>query len=404
MLAESAEKVETLGDEWFEQVPLGNGWFWILRPDVGDPGLPAFGLTDETAKIDLNTIDYERLRLVEGMTDDLAASIIDWRDEDEEPTDGIGAEGQVYLSRDPGHAAKNTAYESVEELLFVEGMDRQLLYGDGTAPPLGQIGGITSGDRPFENQAYRARGFYDLFTIWSMEPMTSWEEDEDRINVKDDGSRQALAELFVEVFGESRGNELAGRIPPGQAVVDIFDFASRLQMDPLELAQIEDRITVADNQTITMTGQGGQVVIQVTSGPPRGKINVNWAPREALLTLPNLEESDVDALIARRATEIYNDPHSIAWVMEVLESKAIGLGRFITGRGAVYSADIVALSGNGRAFRRVRIVVDTSPESGPRIVYRRDLTDLGWPMDPELLSSLRNGGQSQQMMGTGRFR
>ena len=88
--------------------------------------------------------------------------------------------------------------------------------------------------------------------------------------------------------------------------------------------------------------------------------------------------------------------------MEMLESKAIGLGSFITGRGAVYSADIVAVSGNGRAFRRVRIVVDTAGESGPRIVYRRDLTDLGWPMDPQILQGLRNG--EKQNMGTGRFR
>ena len=402
MLAESTEPVEMLEETWFEEVSLGGGYFWLLRPDVGDAELPVFGLTDESAKLDINSMDYERLRLVPGMTDELAANIVDWRDEDEDPTDGIGAEAQVYLSRDPGHEAKNGEYESVEELMLVEGMTHDVLYGDGTAPPLGEPGGLTSGNRAFESDGYRAQGLYDLFTIWSAEPSKSWEEGEDRIDVNSDESRQALTELLVEVFGEARGNELAGRLP-NQDVLDIFDFASRLQMEALELAEIEDRITVAATQTITMSGgEGGQVVIQVINGAPRGKINVNWASRDALVTLPELEEADVDALIARRSTEIYNDPHSIAWVMDVLGAKSIGLGRYITGRGAVYSADILAVSGNGRAFRRVRIVVDTSGENGPRIVYRRDLTDLGWPMAPEVLKSLRSG--QQQNMGTGRFR
>ena len=114
LLAESVDPVETLQESYYEAVPLGSGYFWNLRPDYGDAEMAVFGITDESAKLDLNTLDYERLRLLPGMTDELAASIVDWRDEDDEPTEGIGAESQVYLSRSPGHNAKNQPFETVE--------------------------------------------------------------------------------------------------------------------------------------------------------------------------------------------------------------------------------------------------------------------------------------------------
>jgi hypothetical protein len=60
------------------------------------------------------------------------------------------------------------------------------------------------------------------------------------------------------------------------------------------------------------------------------------------------------------------------------------------GQSYMYSADIVAVSGDGRAFRRVRIVVNgRQPPS--RIIFRKDLTDLGWPLPPEIRTALRAG-------------
>ena len=70
----------------------------------------------------------------------------------------------------------------------------------------------------------------------------------------------------------------------------------------------------------------------------------------------------------------------------------MGLGNLITTTSSQYSADILAASIDGRAFRRVRIVVDiSSTNAPPRIIYRRDLTDRGWPLDPQTLAGLREG-------------
>jgi hypothetical protein len=83
----------------------------------------------------------------------------------------------------------------------------------------------------------------------------------------------------------------------------------------------------------------------------------------------------------------------------VLKERSVGLGNQITGRGGQYSADIVAVSGDGRAFKRVRIVADATgggTTATPRILYRRDLTDQGWPLDRAILESLRGGGSIQE--------
>ena len=127
------------------------------------------------------------------------------------------------------------------------------------------------------------------------------------------------------------------------------------------------------------------------TAPAVDPINVNSAPAAVLRCLPGLTDDDVNALLAARTAAVQNDPTSTQWFNDTLKGKASGIATRIIGQGKQFSADIVAVSGNGRAFKRVRIVVDTS-QTPAAIVYRRDLTDGGFPLDPSILTSLRNGG------------
>jgi len=65
------------------------------------------------------------------------------------------------------------------------------------------------------------------------------------------------------------------------------------------------------------------------------------------------------------------------------------------------SADIVAVSGDGRAFERYRMVYDGSGES-PRLVLWQRLTHLGWPLDASILTSLRSGASLAELPRTTR--
>ncbi len=109
-----------------------------------------------------------------------------------------------------------------------------------------------------------------------------------------------------------------------------------------------------------------------------------------MLCLPGLEESDADALVSYREANS-DELDSIAWVTQVLDQeKATGIGSYITVRSYQYSADIVCLSGNGRAYKRYRAILDTQ-DGTPRVVYWRSLTHFGWPLQPEIVAALRKG-------------
>jgi len=128
-----------------------------------------------------------------------------------------------------------------------------------------------------------------------------------------------------------------------------------------------------------------------------GLINVNTAPREVLLCLPGLTDSDVAALLAKRAQNTAGSTDT-RWVANALSNeKAAAIRNLITGSTFQFSADIVSIAGSGRAFRRCRIVIDAS-NSPPKVIYRQDWTGLGWPLQPQILAYLRAGKPLEQIV------
>src|SRR5207244_2576366 len=139
-------------------------------------------------------------------------------------------------------------------------------------------------------------------------------------------------------------------------------------------------------------------------------------------TFVGLESSDIDLIIQSRpmastsalAAPLTGGRVQIGWLAQALGPKAVGMGNLITWRSYQYSAEIIAVSANGRAWRRFRIVIDNSPTNSlpatssvtlgaassttptpvpgcPQIIYRRDISDRGFPLDLGILDSLRAG-------------
>lgn len=68
------------------------------------------------------------LMALPGMTLELADSILDWLDEDDEPRE-YGAEADYYATLQPPYRPANGPIESIEQLLLVKGMTPAILYG-----------------------------------------------------------------------------------------------------------------------------------------------------------------------------------------------------------------------------------------------------------------------------------
>jgi len=305
------EDVFTMDDSTWTGLQVGDGYFWIIRPDYGDTSVSPYGLVDESAKISLNMdvpdVDLKAQQAIftalPGMTDDLAQAIMNWKD-----TTGNSTDASYYMSLPSPYTEKQGPFETVEELLLVRGFTRQLLYGQNAVTP-----GVTQPTVLTDDQL--ARGIYDLLTVYSAQSET-----------------------------------IPGNGPPKTQIV-------------------------------------------------HGMVNFNRAPEDVLTAL-GFPASDVSAIVAARSSNTSSIDGS--WLSSATLSTAGNtLKAQLFGwlppqaksefRTYQYSAEVVAVSGNGRAFRRARVVIDIRNSTTPKIVYRRDLTDAGWPLAPEILDSLRHG-------------
>ena len=104
----------------------------------------SYRITDETARINLNRAPPPLLhRLLEEVGVERAArdvivdSILDWIDPNEEHRLN-GAESDYYLTLPVPYRSKNAAFDSVDELLQVRGMTREILYGRPNSPGLAE--------------------------------------------------------------------------------------------------------------------------------------------------------------------------------------------------------------------------------------------------------------------------
>jgi len=318
-----ADAIELGAEQWVEanvdlyttdagsvtQVPgaalqVGNGYFWVLHPNDTDDTQFDFGITDESGKLNLNSVTAaELMTLPMNLPQDVADAIVDWRSP-AAAASSDGAESDYYESLQEPYDAKNSPYETVEELLLVKGVTPQVLFGldlnrNGVIEPdeQNQAGNTGIGGAGISTGQNGDRGLFDDVTVYSLSP-----------------------------------------------------------------------------------GKGA---------PQVGLVNVLTANEDVLSSLPGLSQSDAEAIIDSR--DGYDGTQSTNWLGTILGTqKYAGIRTLVTMISYQYSADIIAVSGDGRGFKRVRIVVDcrTTP---CKIVYRKDLTSYGWPLPADVRTSLRNG-------------
>jgi type II secretory pathway component PulK len=360
-----------------EAIQIGDGYFWLLHPNPTTDQTYMAGIVDESSKLNINVATSAELTNLPGMTPTASDSLLDWVDTDSTPR-ANGAESDYYEQLAEPYDAKNAPFETVEELLLVNGWDKGLLFGydtnrDGVVDQneLNAAGTETA----LEDANGNSRGMFNWLTCYSHEPNTA-SDGSVRVNVNST-STTGLRKLLTKKLSSTRATQIITRIgpvvaaKPGAAFSSIGSFYRSSGMTITEFGQVSDYLTTTSAKTLT------------------GLINVNTAPLEVLETLPGLTESDAETLIGSQSPS--NDGQGISWVFNAISpSKAAAISSAITARSFVYSADIVAVSGDGRAFKRIRIVVDGTTLPA-KVIYRRDLTSCGWSLPPQIQDSMRSG-------------
>jgi DNA uptake protein ComE-like DNA-binding protein len=337
-----------------EAVPIGDARFWIIgRDPASPPTYPDrvyFGLVDEASKLNLNSASTNQLQYLPGMNEDLLAAILDWRN-----PNASGGSQMYYAMASSPYTCKGAPFETVDELRLVYGTAMDILAGD----DVNRNGILDTHEKDLAGNSQCDPGLFEYVTVYSREP-----------NFHSDGTMKTnvnnimqLMPLLQERLGSARASQIRTRLGPlPSPSLLAFYLHSGMTLD--EFALIYGDITVSNSRY------------------KRGRVNINTAPAAVLACLPGLDDSTAQQIVAYRQTAA--NLTSIAWIVEALGNNNTALaqlaaGDYITTQSYQFTADIAALGPHGRGYRRAKFVFDIT-EGAPKILYRQDLTRLGWAL------------------------
>lgn len=352
-------------------VPEQNAHFWIIGRDPSETASsePYFGLIDEASKLNLNVADSNMLACLPNMTTDFADAIVDWRD-----TNSSMSLDYSML----GYLPKGAPFETVDELRLVYGATVDFLAGE----DINRNGVLDANETDLNGNGVLDSGLFEYTTVYTREP--NFHSDGTMLtNVNDPNALRSLLQTELPSrasqilqnlgYGGAGGGGTGG----GQQFTNLLQFYLASQMTSADFDQIYGDITVSSSLYTS------------------GLINVNTAST-AVLNALFLGIGVDQSAAADAAQQLVNyreqqDPDtllSFAWIVDVLGRdspviRALARGNYITAHTFQFTADIAALGPYGRGYRRVKFVFDLS-EGTPRIIYRQDLSRLGWALGADV--------------------
>ncbi|HVV99233.1 MAG TPA: hypothetical protein VHB77_02765, partial [Planctomycetaceae bacterium] len=119
--------------------PASRMRFSVIAPGDSPANPVRFGLIDESAKLNVNVIPQlipnnnqsqrQMLIYLPNMTNEIADAILDWVDSDSTRRE-TGVESEYYSTLSPSYVPTNGPAASLDELLLVKGVTRELLFGE----------------------------------------------------------------------------------------------------------------------------------------------------------------------------------------------------------------------------------------------------------------------------------
>ena len=393
------------------------------RLEDGQPRGVRYGVENESGRLNLaSVLDWEQrhpgdgkqaLLRLPGMTDAIADAILDWMDGDSDMRP-MGAEADYYSALMLPYSPRNAVPTSIEELLLIKGVTRELLYG------------MNWTDRPFDaaalcNASPAASGspmtsvlpWTMLLTVYSAEKNVT-AAGIPKINLNDSDlarlSRQLVAAFdqptaqFVVAyrqFGPYAGVESSSSGISFQADLKQparFNFASVLDLIGARVRAtwmlgwaVLDSPFAAEPQAIHDYLPQLIDLLTTDSAPVlRGRINVNLASALVLGCIPGVDDALAGRIVsARGAADATDnvDRHTVAWLLteglvDLPQLKA--LLPYVTTGGDVGRAQIIGYFDDKGPYCREEVIIDATG-SPVRQVYWKDLKMLGPGYPPEVL-------------------
>jgi DNA uptake protein ComE-like DNA-binding protein len=360
----------------FQDIAFARGRFRVFHGGENDDGHNRiYGILDEERFLNFNTASAEDLMKLNGMTPEVAASIVDYRDPDSNVSPG-GAEYDDYAALRPPYVPRDGPFRTLGELQFVMGIPRQELLGEDA-----NLNGLLDPDendgelfKPPDNRDSRLdRGWIAQGTVFSGVRNVN-AKGEARVNAQKAGEADLqsvtgiTSELAKAIVEYRKENEL-------KSVVDL-----------LEVRQMSSNSGSGNSNGANKTPTGSPLidrelfrdiadsftVIDEESLP--GRVNVNTAPMPVLLTLPGLDETLADAVVAHRSsTGFYQSIADLLEVPGMTESILKQLAPRVTTRSETYRITSEGRVTSTGARAMIQLTVRVGTDSIETLSYREDL-------------------------------
>jgi hypothetical protein len=374
-------------------VRVGEAMWWAIGRDTNATLFsrqkrdPVFCLVDEASKANLNntklygspdsTTSTNLLLGLPQMTVPLLSAIYDWCTTNTTASMN-GAKNLTYQSLNPPYMCKLTNFDTIGELRMVYGMGLDYLYWEdanlnGALDPNENDGPVLP---PNDNaDGILDSGLLEFLTVYTQEPTN--------LGATNRVSVTSLSTLT---------NFLATNSPTVYATIS--PKLRTLTTAPTSLLDfiLKTGITEQDFITIEPYLMGSNTV---------GLINVNTATATTLGCIPGIGSDSVLGFGSVNAQNIVafrqgvpSRCNSVYWLIDAMSNLGtnaiLAAGPWVTAHSWQYTADIAAVGRYGRGYRRVKFVFDCSGGS-PLIVYRQDLTYLGWALGSQIHDQLLAG-------------
>ncbi len=356
-------------DETLKSAPLGGGQYTVMRDSYDDSNCGQYGGTDEAGRLNVNAATRDQLMKLPNMTAPVAAAILDWRDQDEQPQpDGI--ERGHYTSQVHPYTIRNGPLRTTRELLLVRGVTPELFYNEDTNGngQLDQNENDGELNQPIDNRDGRLdRGWYAYLTVFSYERNQD-ANGKKRLNINTANAQTMERQLQLEDWAaQSIVKQRDQR--KFEHLVDLLDVqldrsVNRGSSDN----DINSRSDSERNKPVT-TDIFKRIVDEITLQDAEvlpGRVNLNTAPRAVLRTI--LADEVADAVVQQRQGGSYFS--SIAELLDVsgMNKQKFGeVGSSITVRSSVFRVYGIGQASSG-VVATIECVVDRSGEL-PRVLY-----------------------------------
>ncbi len=254
----------------------------LVAPNYQEPDTLRYGITDECARLDINTATETQLRLLfENVIPDdedypvdinvLVDSLLDWRESGDTPR-ANGAKDLYYQSLDPPYNCKKAAFSTVEELLLVRDFTPWVMFGE----DYNQNGLLDvnedDGRESFppdndDNELYK--GIAPYLTVWSRElNVSNMKAPRINLNLQDtEKLREDLEEEFdgaiVDYIMDVRAagkqfNSVMNLLPapPPPEEEDGFDTGSEEESEPEATTQPDEDESNSETDAENAEGEG----------------------------------------------------------------------------------------------------------------------------------------------------